>query len=72
MVKDQIPTAITEASEVILPQWLDTFRVLLESDPIVDVQDSSDWTGLAPRIQIFRVRILYFYFAGCQTNTNAS
>lgn len=55
MVKDQIPTAITEATDVILPQWLDAFRVLLESDPIVDVQNPLDWTGLAPRIQIFRV-----------------
>lgn len=56
MVKDQIPSAITEASNVVLPQWLDTFRIILEADPIADVQNPSDWSSLAPRIQIFRVR----------------
>jgi len=57
MVKDQIPSAVTEASDVILPQWLDAFRVILESDPINDVRNPSDWSALAPRIQIFRVRV---------------
>lgn len=57
MVKDQIPAAVTEASNVVLPLWLDAFRIVLESDPINDVRDTTDWSALAPRIQIFRVRM---------------
>lgn len=57
MVKDQVPSALTEASDVVLPQWLDAFRLTLESDPVDDVRNPSDWSALAPRIQIFRVRI---------------
>lgn len=58
MVKDQVPSAVTEASNVVLPQWLDAFGLILKSDPILDVRDPSDWTALAPRIQIFRVRAM--------------
>jgi hypothetical protein len=57
MVKDQVPSAVTEASNVVLPQWLDAFRITLKSDPIDDVRNPSDWSALAPRIQIFRVRV---------------
>jgi hypothetical protein len=55
MVKDQHPAAVQEATDVVLPQWLDAFRVLLDSDSLVDVQDSLDWSGLTPKIQIVRV-----------------
>lgn len=55
MVKDQHPTAVQEATNEVLPQWLDAFRIILETDPLVDVRDPSDWSAITPRIQIIRV-----------------
>ncbi|KAF8314424.1 ARM repeat-containing protein [Clavulina sp. PMI_390] len=54
MVKDKVPSAVTEASDVVLPQWLDAFRIILEADASADVLNTSDWSALAPRIQIFK------------------
>jgi len=62
MVKDQYPAAFKEATESALPQWLDAFRALLEIDPLRDVQDASDWSPLAIRIQIFKVRDTHMLF----------
>ncbi len=56
MVKDQHPQAVKEATESVLPIWLEAFRVLLKIDPVLDVSNGQNWDGLAVRIQIFKVR----------------
>lgn len=55
MVKDQHPQAVKEATESVLPIWLEAFRVLLKIDPVSDVSNGKNWDGLAVRIQIFKV-----------------
>jgi hypothetical protein len=55
MVKDQHPQSVKEASDSVLPVWLEAFKVLLNMDPHQDVADASNWDGLAIRIQIFKV-----------------
>ncbi len=54
MVKDQYPQAVKEAIASVLPVWLEAFKVLLNMDPQLDA-NSSNWDGLAIRIQIFKV-----------------
>ncbi|PBL00281.1 ARM repeat-containing protein [Armillaria gallica] len=53
MVKDQYPQAVKEAIASVLPVWLEAFKVLLNMDPQLDA-NSSNWDGLAIRIQIFK------------------
>lgn len=55
MVKDQHPQAVKEATEGVLPIWLEAFKVLLNIDPASDVSNGKTWDGLAVRIQIFKV-----------------
>lgn len=56
MVKEMHPQSIKEATDSVLPVWLDAFRVLLNMDPREDVASEQNWDRLAIRIQIFRVR----------------
>lgn len=55
MVKDQHPQSVQEATSVILPEWLEAFRVILEIDPRQDFGMSDNWDALAVRIQVFKV-----------------
>ncbi|OSX67203.1 hypothetical protein POSPLADRAFT_1063974 [Postia placenta MAD-698-R-SB12] len=54
MVKSQYPAAVKEAVESILPPWLDAFKIILSTDPRQDVQNSSNWDGIALRFQIYK------------------
>ncbi|KAG6885829.1 hypothetical protein C0993_009221 [Termitomyces sp. T159_Od127] len=54
MVKDQHPQATKEAVSTILPVWLEAFQVLLNIDPKLDVTNTSNWDGLAIRVQVFK------------------
>ncbi|KAJ7204351.1 ARM repeat-containing protein [Mycena pura] len=54
MVKGQHPQAVKEAIATILPIWLEAFKVLLSTDPHVDIANRQDWDALAVRIQIFK------------------
>ncbi|KAG6896763.1 hypothetical protein C0992_006277, partial [Termitomyces sp. T32_za158] len=54
MVKDQHPQATKEAASTILPVWLEAFQVLLNIDPKSEVTDTSNWDGLAIRVQVFK------------------
>jgi hypothetical protein len=55
MVKDQHPQASKEATSLVLPVWLDAFKVLLNLDLQREVQGSENWDGLSVRIQVFKV-----------------
>ncbi|CUA67452.1 Importin-9 [Rhizoctonia solani] len=54
MVKEQHPSAITEATTSVLPTWLNAFQVLLAIDPQSDVSSSDNWDGLAVRTEVYR------------------
>ncbi|KAF8215831.1 ARM repeat-containing protein [Mycena galopus ATCC 62051] len=54
MVKGQHPQAVKEAIATILPIWLEAFKVLLSTDPLVDIADAQNWDALAVRIQVFK------------------
>ncbi|EJD54369.1 ARM repeat-containing protein [Auricularia subglabra TFB-10046 SS5] len=54
ILKDQHQAIIKEATDRLLPAWLDAFKVLLEVDPRLDVADESNWDALAVKIQIFK------------------
>ncbi|KAJ6502647.1 armadillo-type protein [Mycena vulgaris] len=54
MVKGQHPQAVKEAIATILPIWLEAFKVLLSTDPQVDIANAQDWDALAVRIQVFK------------------
>ncbi|KAJ6575462.1 armadillo-type protein [Mycena capillaripes] len=54
MVKGQHPQAVKEAIATILPIWLEAFKVLLSTDPQVDLANAQDWDALAVRIQVFK------------------
>jgi len=56
MVKEQHPQAVKEATENILPVWLDTFKEVL-GHPITDPLNQPTWDGLTVRIQIFKVSL---------------
>lgn len=56
MVKEQHPQAVKEATENILPVWLDTFKEILEH-PISDMLNRPTWDDLTVRIQIFKVSL---------------
>ncbi|KAG9313899.1 armadillo-type protein [Chiua virens] len=53
MVKEQHPQAVKEATENILPVWLDTFKQIL-GPPVNDILNQPTWDGLAVRIQVFK------------------
>ena len=55
MVKDQYPDAVKEATNSVLPVWLDALKTLLNVNPLQDVENTSNWDGLAIRIQVFKV-----------------
>ncbi len=57
MVKDEHPQAVKEATEQILPTWLNALKVLLELDPTQDVASTDHWDGLTVRTQIFKVSV---------------
>ncbi|KIY73361.1 ARM repeat-containing protein [Cylindrobasidium torrendii FP15055 ss-10] len=52
-VKEQYSTAVKEASTVILPAWLEAFKVLLSEDPNNGISPDN-WDLLAIRVQIFK------------------
>ncbi|KAJ1302683.1 hypothetical protein OPQ81_002999 [Rhizoctonia solani] len=54
MVKEQHPSAVTEATTSVLPTWLNAFQVLLAIDPQADVSSSDNWDGLAVRTEVYR------------------
>jgi hypothetical protein len=54
MVKEQHPQAVKEATENILPVWLETFTEILRR-PVNDVLNQPNWDGLAVCIQVFKV-----------------
>ncbi|KAJ6520160.1 armadillo-type protein [Mycena sanguinolenta] len=54
MVKGQHPQAVKEAIATILPIWLEAFKVLLSTDPQVDIVNAQNWDALAVRIQVFK------------------
>lgn len=55
MVKEQHPSAVSEATTSVLPTWLNAFQVLLAIDPQEDVANSDNWDGLAVKTEIYRV-----------------
>ena len=55
MVKDQYPDAVKEATSTVLPVWLDALKTLLNANPQADVENGSNWDGLAIRVQVFKV-----------------
>jgi hypothetical protein len=57
MVKEQHPSAVTEATTSVLPMWLNAFQVLLAIDPQTDVTNDGNWDGLAVRTEVYRVCI---------------
>lgn len=59
MVKEQHPSAVSEATSSVLPTWLDAFQVLLAIDPQADVVSSDNWDGLAVRTEIYRVGLFH-------------
>ncbi|KAG8847467.1 hypothetical protein FRB96_001608 [Tulasnella sp. 330] len=61
MVKDEHPQAVKEATEFVLPTWLNALKVLLEIDPRQDVASSEHWDGLSIRLQVFKIleRVTY-------------
>ncbi|KAG9100077.1 hypothetical protein FS749_016346 [Ceratobasidium sp. UAMH 11750] len=54
MVKEQHPSAVSEATTSVLPTWLNAFQVLLAMDPREDVASSDNWDGLAVKTEIYR------------------
>ncbi|KAH7886300.1 ARM repeat-containing protein [Phlebopus sp. FC_14] len=54
MVKDQHPQAVKEATENILPVWLETFKAILSLNPVDDISRQGNWDGLSVRIQVFK------------------
>ncbi|GAB1526914.1 hypothetical protein RhiTH_010088 [Rhizoctonia solani] len=54
MVKEQHPSAVTEATTSVLPTWLNAFQVLLAIDPQTDVSNDDNWDGLAVRTEVYR------------------
>jgi hypothetical protein len=54
MVKGQHPLAAKEATDSVLPVWLEAFKVLLSISVEQDVS-GNNWDGIAVRIQIFKV-----------------
>lgn len=58
MVKEQHPSAVTEATTSVLPTWLNAFQVLLAIDPQADVANEDNWDGLAVRTEVYRVCML--------------
>ncbi|QRV80350.1 importin-9 [Ceratobasidium sp. AG-Ba] len=54
MVKEQHPSAVSEATTSVLPTWLNAFQVLLAIDPRSDVANGNDWDGLAVRTEVYR------------------
>lgn len=59
MVKDQHPQAVKEATDTILPVWVDAFKSLLIIPVERDVQSSTTWDTLAIRMEIFKVVMVY-------------
>jgi hypothetical protein len=57
MVKEMHPQSFREATDSVLPVWLDAFHVLLAQNPAADVAgtDTAGWDRLAIRVQIFKV-----------------
>lgn len=55
MVKEQHPSAVSEATTSVLPTWLNAFQVLLAIDPQEDVANNDSWDGLAVKTEIYRV-----------------
>ncbi|KAH0837873.1 armadillo-type protein [Lanmaoa asiatica] len=53
MVKEQHPQSVKEATENILPVWLDTFKEIL-GHPINDTLNQPTWDNLTVRIQVFK------------------
>jgi hypothetical protein len=54
MVKEQFPTAVSEASKTILPEWTTALQHILSQDARQDVQDESTWQNLALRTECFK------------------
>lgn len=54
MVKEQHPSAVSEATTSVLPTWLNAFQVLLAIDPQTDVASEDNWDGLAVRTEVYR------------------
>lgn len=55
MVKEQFPAAVEQAITAFLPQWLSTIHQLLNTDVLIDANESSDrWDNLAVRHEAFR------------------
>ncbi|KAG8898465.1 hypothetical protein FRC00_002797 [Tulasnella sp. 408] len=63
MVKDQYPDSVKEATDGILPEWLNALKILLDLDPTQDVAPGENWDGVALRVQIFKAveRITYCF-----------
>lgn len=62
MVKDQFPDAVKEATNSVLPIWLDALKTLLNVNPLQDVENTPNWDGLAIRIQVFKVCANFMIF----------
>lgn len=54
MVKEQHPQAIKQAVDTLMPQWIEAFKVLLDTDPTQDVQNENNWDALVVRMQVFK------------------
>ncbi|EIW87234.1 ARM repeat-containing protein [Coniophora puteana RWD-64-598 SS2] len=53
MVKGEHRDAVNEATATVLPVWLDAFKVLLNMDPLLDV-NSASWDTLLIKVEIFK------------------
>ncbi|KAG8906440.1 hypothetical protein FRC01_008018, partial [Tulasnella sp. 417] len=63
MVKDQYPDPVKEAIDVIIPEWLNALKILLDIDPTQDIASGENWDGVALRVQLFKAveRITYCF-----------
>ena len=57
--RDKEREAVKEATDTILPVWVDAFKSLLIIPVERDVQSSTTWDTLAIRMEIFKVVMVY-------------
>ena len=55
MVREVHKDAVKEVTASILPIWLDTFKALLNVDPLSDV-NGQYWDGVALKREVIKVR----------------
>ena len=55
MVREVHKDAVKEIAASVIPIWLDTFKALINVDPLSDI-NSQHWDGVALKREIIKVR----------------